>query len=122
MGGRGTYALGNDVPFTYKTVGYIEGIKILEGLPGHKGLPEEAHSSSAYILLHPDGKFHMLREYDEEHYLVRDIAYHCETKLSGHHEPVLHVHEYGRDFSSRSTRLLTADEQLKYKKYLRGIE
>ena len=29
MGGRGTYAAGNDVPFRYKTVGVIEGVKAL---------------------------------------------------------------------------------------------
>lgn len=30
MGGRGTYAVGNNVPFSYKTVDKIEGVKVLE--------------------------------------------------------------------------------------------
>lgn len=32
MGGRGTYALGKNVPYTYETVGYINGVKVLQGL------------------------------------------------------------------------------------------
>ncbi len=32
MGGRHTYAAGNNVPFTYKTVGIFHGIKVLEGI------------------------------------------------------------------------------------------
>ena len=30
MGGRGTYASGNAVPYTYETIGKIEGVKILQ--------------------------------------------------------------------------------------------
>lgn len=63
MGGRGTFTAGNSVPYTYKTVGKIEGVNILQGKDGSsKGLPIEAHSSGAYIQLHPDGKFKMYRE------------------------------------------------------------
>lgn len=122
MGGRGTYAIGNDVPYTYETVGYIDGVKVLQGLPGYKGLPVEAHSGCAYIQLHPDGTFHMLREYDKDHYLVREIAYHREAKLSGHYEPVLHVHEYSRDLRKRTVRLATPEERIKYQKYLKGVK
>lgn len=123
MGGRGTYALGKNVPYTYETVGYIDGIKVLQGLPGHKGLPVEAHSSTAYIQLYPDGTFHMLREFDKEHYLVREIAYHPEPKLSGNHDPVLHIHEYQRDdFINRPARLLTDAEKNKYKRFFRRVK
>lgn len=123
MGGRGTFASGNQVTYTYKTVGYIEGVKILQGKGLQaKGLPVEAHSSEAYIQLHPDGKFKMYREYDNEHYLTLEIAYHPEPKLTRHHEAVLHIHEYKRDdFSHREPRLLTESEYEKYKKYFRGI-
>ena len=55
MGGRGTFASGNTVPYTYNTVGKIGGIKVLKGVQGKHGLPEEAHSSNAYISLHPNG-------------------------------------------------------------------
>lgn len=34
MGGRGTYAIGNNVEYTYKTVGKIDGIKVLKGFGG----------------------------------------------------------------------------------------
>ena len=55
MGGRGTFASGNTVPYTYNTVVKIGGIKVLKGMQGKHGLPEEAHSSNAYISLHPNG-------------------------------------------------------------------
>lgn len=122
MGGRGTFAAGNPVPYSYETVGNIEGIKVLEGIAGKHGLPESAHSSNAYIQLHPDGKFKMYREYDKDHYLVKEIAYHPEPQLTGNHNPVLHIHEYKRDnFTDRKPRLLTKDEYEKYKKYFRGL-
>ena len=52
MGGRGTFAAGRNVDFTYKTVGTIEGVKVLEGMYGKHALPEESHSSKAYIKLY----------------------------------------------------------------------
>ena len=55
MGGRGTFASGNTVPYTYNTVGKIGGIKVLKGMQRKHGLPEEAHSSNDYISLHPNG-------------------------------------------------------------------
>ena len=122
MGGRGTFASGNIVPFKYRTVGIIEGVKVLEGSNGVKGLPVEAHSSGAYIQLHPDGTFKMYREFDKEKYLTLEIAYHPEPKLTGHAKPVLHVHEYPRnDFKNRSKRLLTTAEYNKYKKFFKGV-
>lgn len=57
MGGRGTFAIGNMVAYTYETIGFIEGIKILSGLNGKHGLPEEAHSSHAYIKLKKTERF-----------------------------------------------------------------
>ena len=44
MGGRGTFAFGNMVAYTYQTTGTISGVKVLSGLNGKHGLPEEAHS------------------------------------------------------------------------------
>lgn len=75
MGGRGTFAIGNIVAYTYSTTGKIEGVKVLTGLNGKHGLPEEAHSSYAYIKLKPDGTFHEMRIYDKDHYLKYEIAY-----------------------------------------------
>lgn len=107
MGGRGTFAAGNNVAYTYEVDttfsadGKINGVKILKGVDGSgkHGLPEEAHSSNAYIKLKPDGTFHEMRIYDEDHYLVKEIAYHPEPQLNNGNrkENILHIHEYKRD-------------------------
>lgn len=47
MGGRGSYAAGNNVEYTYKTVGMVDGVKILQGIGNKHGLPESSHSSEA---------------------------------------------------------------------------
>ena len=132
MGGRGTYAVGNDGGFTYEVDttfepdGKINGVKILKGIEGSgkHGLPEEAHSSRAYIKLKTDGTFHEMRIYDEQHYLIKEIAYHPEPQLNNGNrkENVLHIHEYQRDnFKDRTSRLLKREEIEKYKKYLKGV-
>ncbi len=124
MGGRGTFAAGNNVAYTFATVGMIEGVKVLKGMNGKHGLPEEAHSSLAYIVLKPDGTFHEMRIYDKEHYLVKEIAYHPEPKLNAGNrtENVLHVHDYMRDnFKDREPHRITKEEYTKYKKYLKGV-
>lgn len=49
MGGRGTFASGNNVAYTYETVGKIEGIKVLSGKPNTgllHDLPAESHSDN----------------------------------------------------------------------------
>lgn len=125
MGGRGTFAIENSVPYSYQTVGTIEGVKVLVGVSGKHGLPEEAHSSGAYIKLKPDGTLHEMRIYDKEHYLVKEIAYHPEPALNegNRQDNVLHIHEYKRDnYKDRSPRLLTTDEIRKYRKYLKGVK
>lgn len=119
MGGRGTYAAGNHVPFTYKTVGMFHGIKVLEGLGGKHNLPEEAHTSMAYAKLFKDGNLQMLRFYDKDKYLVMEIGYHREPALTGHNESVYHIHEYSRDnFEDRPPRLFTKEDVEKFGKYL----
>lgn len=123
MGGRGTFASGNQVPFTYKTVGYIEDAKILEGISSkYHSLPEEAHSSNKYIKLNPDGSFRELRVYGDDHYLQLEIGYHRERNIpGGKSKKVLHYHEYGRDFSRTEAKPITKEMYEKYKKYMRGV-
>ena len=123
MCGRGTFAAGNNVAFTYKTVGYIEGVKVLEGMGKKHDLPVEAHSSSAYIKLYPDGNFKMLRFFDKEHYLTFEVGYHPETELDKIRKPILHVHEYPEhdNFKKRTTRLMTEKEYDALKKYFGGV-
>ena len=100
MGGRGTFAAGNPVPYIYKTVGFINGVKVLEGIAGKHSLPESAHSSYAYIKLKPDGTFHEMRFYDKNHVLYLEIGYHPENNLTGNRTtPVLHYHLYNPLFS-----------------------
>ncbi|MCC8029605.1 MAG: hypothetical protein LIO75_07415 [Lachnospiraceae bacterium] len=130
MGGRGTFAAGNPVPYTYKKVGDVEGVKVLEGINGKHGLPESSHSSEAYIKLKPDGTFHEMRFYDKDHVLYMEIAYHPEYSLTGdRHTPVLHYHLYDSSFSKNKTGAfsrskaarLTEEMKLKYKKYFKGV-
>ncbi len=118
MGGRHTYAFGNDVPFKWETIGFFQGYKVLQGTGGIHKLPEEAHSSEAYVQLFPDGNLQMIRFYDKDHFLTTEIAYHPEPKLTGHRNYVYHIHEYGRDFTTRSIRLFTQEDLEKYGKYL----
>lgn len=100
MGGRGTFAAGNPVPYIYKTVDFVNGVKVLEGIAGKHSLPESSHSSYAYIKLKPDGTFHEMRFYDKNHVLYLEIAYHPEPNLTGSRsKPVLHYHVYNPFFS-----------------------
>lgn len=122
MGGRGTYAAGNDVAYTYRTVGTIEGVKVLEPLSGARKLPEEAHSSRAYVLLDRHGVFRQYREYDENHYLRFEIGYHVEPNIDPSGKSVLHIHEYQPDdFSHRDPRPITQAEIERYRKFFVGV-
>lgn len=125
MGGRGTFAAGKSAAYTYETVGKISGVKVLRGLEGKHGLPEEAHGSFAYIKLKPDGTFHEMRIYDKDHYLVREIAYHPEPNINNGNQKdnVLHVHDYPvrNDFRVRPPHKITKEEYYKYRKYFKGV-
>lgn len=122
MGGRGTFASGNSVAYTYETVAKIEGLKILKGIEGtgQHDLPTEAHLSNMYMKLHKDDTMNMLRIYSKDHYLQAEIAYHPEPDLTGNHKPVLHIHYYDKDFNRTKAAYLDNDVYEKYKKYLKG--
>ncbi len=122
MGGRGTFAIGNNVDYTYETIGYIEGVKVLRGLGNKHDLPVESHSSNAYIKLYPDGTFNMLRIYDSKHYLIFEIAYHPERKLTGNADSILHIHYYDRKLNRSDAQYLDKDTFEKYKKYLKEVK
>ena len=129
MGGRGTYAAGNNVAYAFKTVRIINGVKVLEGIGGRHGLPAEAHRSTAYIVLKPKGPekgvFHEMRIYDKDHYVVKEIAYHPEPNLNGgnHNENVLHIHDYPvrGNFDIRPAHRMTREEYETYKQYFEGV-
>ena len=125
MGGRGSFAAGKNVEFVYETAGMINVVKVLQGKGNLHHLPEEAHSSRAYIRLNPDGTFHEMRIYGKDHYLIKEIAYHPEPNLNNgdRHKKVLHVHEYSEHdrFDLRTTRLITKKEYTEYKKFFKGV-
>lgn len=123
MGGRGTYAAGNEVAYRWRTVDVLDGVKVLEPLSGARKLPEEAHTSRAYLLYDRNGVFRQYREYDENHYLRFEIGYHPERKIDSSRRPVLHVHEYEPDgFPGRSTRPITQAEVEKYQHLFKGVK
>ncbi len=120
MGGRGTYASGRHVAYSYETVGNYNGVKILESLTNRKSLPEESHTSQAYLKLHADGTMNMLRIYDKDHYLQYEFGYHSEPKLTGNHKPVLHVHYYDHKFSRSPAAFVPKELFDQYKKWMKG--
>lgn len=120
MGGRGTFAVGNNVAYTYETVDSIEDVKVLKGLNGKHNLPEESHSSKAYILTDKNGDFVRYREFNTDNTSKFDIDYHPEKKLSGNYNPIFHIHEYKNGDCSPLGRMLTETEYKRYKKYFRG--
>jgi hypothetical protein len=122
MGGRGTFASGNIVDYTYKTVDKLFGIKVLEGLEGKHDLPQESHSSNAYIKLYKDGNFQQLRVYDKEHYLKFELAYHPEPKLDPSRKAVLHYHIYDKKFERSDAIKATKAMKKHFGKFLKGVK
>ena len=121
MGGRGTYASGNNVPYQWKTDMKIDGIKVLVGLNGQHKLPEESHSSGVYALLNADGTLRVLRFYDGGHHLRLEIAYHPETELARRagikrDTPILHYHMYDKNFVRTDADFLTPAMRKRYSK------
>ena len=125
MGGRGTFASGISVPYTYKTVGKIAGVKVLEPMNSKDSfsMPAEAHSSSNYIVLDKSGKFRQYMEYNDQHLPVFEIGYHFERGISKQGESVFHYHEYSKPgIENRSiAKPITPDLYEKYKKYSKGV-
>ncbi len=128
MGGRGTYAAGKNVEYTYKTIGEIAGVKVLLPIDETKSLklPEESHSSSSYVLLDKNGVFHQYREYDDQHRVILEIGYHYEPRLGNGN--ILHVHIHnkpGVEFHNEAIK-----ERIypghpiyeKYKKFFKGVK
>ena len=92
MGGRGTFASGKNVAFSYETVGKIAGVKVLQpkNREASLRLPEEAHSSKAYVLFDKGGTFRQYREYNNRHEIILEIGYHNEPALG--RGKILHAH------------------------------
>lgn len=128
MGGRGTYADGNNVSYTYETVGMIDQVKVLQPIDKRKSykLPEESHTAkNSYILLDKDGVFHQYREYDANHRVILEIGYHHEKELGKGDVLHIHIHQKpGIDFHndpSTEKRKLTHQEYQRYRKFFKGV-
>ena len=125
MGGRGTFASGNSVPYTYRTVEKIAGVKVLAPINSNDSfsMPPEAHSSSNYIILDKSGKFRQYMEYNAQHLPVFEIGYHFEKGISKQGEPVFHYHEYSSPgIENRGKeKPITPELFEKYKKYFKGV-
>ena len=121
MGGKGTYSTGKSPEFTYKTVGMIGDVKILEPMDEtlSRKLPEESHTpGTSYVLLDKDGVFHQYREYNSNHEVVLEIGYHQESSLGN--GDVLHVHLYrtpGVDNHKISDKFTIKPGDYYYEKY-----
>lgn len=128
MGGKGTYAAGKSVPFSYKTVSKIEGVKVVQPMDSSKSLklPEESHSSSSYVLLDKNGVFHQYREYDSQHRVIFEIGYHHEPKLGTGN--VLHVHIHNQpgveNHNSATKEKIYPGHPIyeKYKHFFKGVK
>lgn len=122
MGGRGTYASGNNVPYTYKTIGTIDGIKVLVALDPQRrsSLPQEAHSSRGYISLNPrTGDFEQYREYGDNKRVLFDIDYH---KTSPNGPLILHWHTWDEN-GIRSPELPPTPEIIqKFEDIMKGFK
>lgn len=129
MGGRGTYASGKDVEYTYESIGEIGGIKVLVPIgKGSLSLPEESHSSSSYISLDKNGVFKQLRVYNEKHEAIFEIGYHNEPKLIKGVGKVLHVHIYNKpgeiNHKNATSYLIGPGDKYyeEYKHVFKGVE
>ena len=126
MGGRGTFAAGNNIPYKYKTVETIDGVKVLQPIEPKSSfnLPVESHSSTRYLLLDKAGVFRQYREYNEKHEVIFEIGYHFESGMSKKGEPVLHVHEYSPPgIQNRGkARPITEKEIERYRNLFRGVK
>ena len=124
MGGNNTFAAGNVVAYKWRTVGKIDGVKVLAPVDSRSSpkLPEEAHSSRMYIKLYGDGRFSQLRIYDKKHRLRFEIAYHPETSLDPSRNPVLHYHSYRQlGFVHGKPKFATKRMIDKFGRYMKGV-
>ena len=125
MGGNGTFAIGKVAKYRWKTVGEIDGAKVLEFKDKNlsRKLPEEAHSSRMYIRLNNDGVFSQMRIYDKWHRLRIEIAYHPERNLDPSGKNVLHYHIYEQPaFRHGKAHRMSEKNYNRYKKFLKGVK
>lgn len=128
MGGRGTFAVGNNVAYTYETVGKIDDIKVIQPIDKTKSfkLPEESHTSgNSYVLLDKNGVFRQFRKYDMNHEVILEIGYHQEASLGKGKVLHVHVHELPgvEGHNSAKKYIIGPRDQYyeRYKKLFKGV-
>ena len=79
-----------------------------KGTNGKHGLPEEAHSSGAYIRLHPNGNTKQLRVYNKNLKAKTDIEYSVhQGKMTFHaHDYVNGIRQPARSLTSEEKKAL----------------
>ena len=121
MGGKGTYSTGQSPAYTYETVGFLDGVKIIQPIDKTKALklPEESHTpGNSYVLLDKNGVFHQYREYNDNHEVVLEIGYHHESTLGA--GDILHVHVHkipGIEYHNRADKYKIGSGDPLYEKY-----
>lgn len=123
MGGRGTFAAGKQVAYTYETVDYVDGIKVLlpKDTKASISLPERSNTpGTSYLSYRKDGTFDQLRVFGDDRIPTLDIDY---GKHRG--KKSLHVHYYkdGVRGSGNDVVVLHPGDALyeRYKRYFKGV-
>lgn len=125
MGSRGSFLKegGFSSPPRWRTVDYIDGIKVLEpkNPASSVSLPERANTpGTTYVSFRKSGDFDQLIKFDEKRMPVFEIDY-------GQHDgkKTLHVHYYsnGNRINNQVHKLKTDDDLYKkYKNIFRGVK
>lgn len=122
MGSRGAFleSGGFSAPARWTTVGYVEGIKVLEpkDSKASRKLPMYSKTpGTAYLLYRKDGTFDQLRVFGSDRKPRFDIDYGVHSSRK-----TLHIHFYKNGIRSKSPVMLHPGDTLyeKYKNYLRG--
>jgi len=126
MGSRGSFleSGGFSVPAGWHTVGYVEGIKVIErkNPKASRSLPERSNTpGTAYVSYRKNGDFDQLRVFGEDRMSIFDIDYGKHDKAS----KTLHVHYFDKNYNrEKKVVYLKKGDYLyeKYKKLFKGVE
>lgn len=122
MGGNGTFAAGKIAKYRWRTIGKVNGVKILAPINGALKLPEEAHKSRMYILQTKSGVFRQLRVYDSEHKVRFEIGYHPERRIDKSGKDVLHYHIITHSgFNHGPAHRVTPAMIRRFGKFMKGV-
>lgn len=123
MGGRGTFAAGKQVAYTYETVDYVDGIKVLlpKDTKASISFPERSNTpGTSYLSYRKDGTFDQLRVFGDDRIPTLDIDY---GKHRG--KKSMHVHYYkdGVRGSGNDVVVLHPGDALyeRYKRYFKVV-